>query len=235
MKKTCFKFLALGITAAVLALSCKTAPKEEPPAQIMTVSLVKVNGSYPAVVGQDELNALIENRVKELFSDFEAEVDKTIEEARLAGDTTYADGKEFTFDISYTTGREDVQFCSFLLDFQWNSGGAHGEQLLESVLWDTQAKKQLTLRDAMRIADIPSLEKLSADARAELEKTLNPSGRDAELSQMIKSGTEPIEDNFKVFLLENMSITFYFQRYQTAPGAAGVQKVTFPLKRSLLI
>jgi hypothetical protein len=234
MKKIHFDFFALFAALAVFfAFSCTTMPQQEAVSS-EPVKLV-MNGSYPAVDGQDELNALIENRVNELFGEFEKEVAQNSEAARLAGDKNFADGKEFTFDIAYVTGRKDSLYCSFVLDFQWYSGGAHGAQLLESILWDTQEKKLVPFKDAMRIAEVASLETLSADVRSELEKKLNPGGRDAELSQMIKSGTEPVEDNFKVFLLEKMSVTFYFQRYQTAPGAAGAQKVTFPLKHSLLI
>lgn len=234
MKKIHFKFFAIfAALAMTAAFSCKTTPQEEP-ASPAPVKLA-MNGSYPAVDGQDELNELIENRVNELFAEFEKEVADNIEAARRAGDKTYADGKEFTFDVSYVTGRVDALYCSFVLNFQWYAGGAHGSELLESILWDTQAKKIVPFNDAMRMAEVSSLETLSANVRRELEKTLNPGGKDAELSQMIKSGTEPVEANFKVFLLEKLSVTFYFQRYQTAPGAAGSQKVAFPLKHSLLI
>jgi nitrogen regulatory protein PII len=190
--------------------------------------IIKKNGTYPAYEGQDGFNTLIQNRVAELYRTFEAEVDSNIEAARQAGDPRFADGKVFDFNISYETGRRDQQYISVVMDYQWYSGGAHGAELVESYLWDVRAKKLVSFNDALKLAGFPSLLTLSVNVRNKLEDQLNP-GKNAELSRMIKSGTEPEADNFKVFLLENTRITFYFQRYQAAAGASGVQKVSFPV------
>jgi hypothetical protein len=232
--------IALASCASVFALfeqkpeaeaaktTTKTAVKETVPYTI------KMNGRYPSFDGQDELNTLIHNRVSELYEGFQAEVDDNVAAAKQAGDEHFADGKVFDFDISFEVGRKDQQYISIVMDYQWNAGGAHGNELVESYLWDVRAKKLVAFNDMLKLTGFSSVLTLSVNVRNKFEERLNP-GRNTELSRMIRGGTEPVVENFNVFLLENTVVTFYFQRYQVAPGSYGVQKASFPINGSPLI
>jgi hypothetical protein len=232
MKKEILFCCAAFLAAVVLCVSCMSTPKEELELTEETAYTIVESGTTPTIDGQVELTALIEDYRNTVYQSFQDEIEENIEAAKLTGDTHWADGKTFTFDISSSTGRHDAQFYSILLDIEWNSGGAHGAQVLKSFLWDVKAKKLVLLNDVLSLAGFSSLAALSTSAKNELEKSLNPGGADTNLSSMIADGTKPTEKNFEVFLLENSLITFYFQRYQTAPGASGVQKVSFPVKQA---
>jgi hypothetical protein len=229
--------LVIFVLCSMALASCVSTFFEQTPGSSVKETAphtIKMNGRYPSFDGQDALNTLIHNRVSALYEDFQVEVDNNIASAKRAGDEHFADGKVFDFDISYEVGRKDQQYISIVMDYQWNSGGAHGDELVESYLWDVRAKKLVAFNDMMKLAGFSSLLTLSVNVRNKLEERLN-SGKKADLSQTIRSGTEPVAENFKVFLLSNTQITFYFQRYQIGPGALGVQKVSFPIDGNPLI
>jgi hypothetical protein len=45
---------------------------------------------------------------------------------------------------------------------------------------------------------------------------------------MLDQGVQPMEDNFKRFILTGEGVAFFFAPYQVAPYAAGEQVVTIP-------
>ena len=49
--------------------------------------------------------------------------------------------------------------------------------------------------------------------------------------EMLMAGTEPVEDNFRTFIVIPSGIRLHFQPYQVAPWAAGAQRVFIPLEK----
>lgn len=220
---------AIFLIAVLAVFSCNRASKSTVASD--KIYNILVTEDYPTIDGEEALSALIKDRGAAIFESVEEEIRLNDEAAMQAGGTGFTVDTELSFDVSYKPGRHDAQVCSIVTDTQWFSGGAHGAELVESYLWDVKAKKLLSLNDVLPLAGFASLGELSTRVQSELEKTINPA-KDAQLSAMIKDGTQPVADNFKVFLLEDARITFYFQRYQVAPGASGVQTVSFPVKQA---
>jgi hypothetical protein len=238
---------ALALLLAAIGFSCQTKPQaaEVPAESVLEVELPAivqelspeeqpytfiVTGSFPVVEGQETLSASIKAQALSLFQDFEAEVRENDRAAQDAGDMTFKD-QEYTFDISWKSGRNDRDMSSILLDTQWYAGGAHGTQILQSFVWDVKNNAPLTLQDILPLTDFPAIESLAVHIQEELEKTLNPKEADQNIAEMIRGGASAVAENFAVFLVDRNDVTFYFQRYQVAPGSFGVQSVKVPVKR----
>jgi hypothetical protein len=220
-----------AFVAAFLLSSCASNSKESAAAASDQPYNIVVSGNYPTIDGEEALSAIIKNRAVEIFKAFEDEITQNETAAKKAGAQGLPTDFPVTFDISYKAGRHDTQLCSIIINTQWFSGGAHGAELVESYLWDVKAKKMLALKDVLILAGFSSLQELALRAQNDLEEKINRE-KNADISKMIKEGTKPVESNFKVFLLESGTLTFYFQRYQVAPGALGVQQLKFPVKQA---
>jgi hypothetical protein len=240
-----------GILLLVVnVFSCKTTdkPAETEPAfenerEILEQSLpeitqeeepvkynIKVTGKYPVIDDQPNLSNLVRNYAIGLYQDLENEILENDRAARAAGNFDFAK-TEFTFDVSWKAGRNDRQFCSILLDVQWYAGGAHGAELVESFNLDVATGKLISVRDIMPLIGYTELAPLAKYVQTELVKKIVFSYEgDEGVFKMIQDGTSPVEENFRVFFVERDGVTFYFQRYQVAPGAAGVQSVKIPVR-----
>lgn len=129
-----------------------------------------------------------------------------------------------TFDIKHSTIYEDEEYISFILSIYQFTGGAHGSTALIPVTYSKRTKKLLSLEEAIQPARKDWLKVLSDEVRrqltAELKKKLFASNE-----EWIKNGTEPIEENFKVFALEKDAIRIVFNQYQVGPYSSGIKEV----------
>lgn len=135
-----------------------------------------------------------------------------------------------TFDIKNGTVYEDEEYISFILSMYQFTGGAHGSTALIPVTYSKRTKKLLSLEEAIQPVRKDWLKMLSDEVRrqltAQLEKKLFASDE-----EWIKNGTEPTEENFKVFALEKDAVRIIFNQYQVGPYSSGIKEVVVPLMR----
>ncbi len=103
------------------------------------------------------------------------------------------------------------------------TGGAHGNLTLKTQNYALPEGKSLAFKDLFRNPE-KALEQVSLLARQNLKTRGLP-------ADMVESGTEPEESNFKVFLLDNDGIILYFEPYQVAPWSEGVITMRIPLRK----
>lgn len=112
---------------------------------------------------------------------------------------------------------------SFVLNiYQYLGGMANGLNFTKTLNFNLQEQKEIKLRDLF-IDNSHYLKRLSKLSYEELMK--KKSLADADQEQM-KSGTKPIEENFKNFVLNNKEIIIFFDEYQVAAGAYGAQEIS---------
>lgn len=175
---------------------------------------------YPEFYHHEELN----KAVIDFINSNEAEFDSLLAENLAAMSETGAPTDfKGTFNVDWKKGQMNGQFVSIIIDIYYFVGGANGIRSLQSFNYDIKNDcfiKLETLFDTPR-----TLEEISALTRKELEASYN-SSYDRNINAMIKTGTEPAAENFSVFTFDDYNITFWFQKYQVLPGAAGTPSVT---------
>lgn len=100
-------------------------------------------------------------------------------------------------------------------------GGAHGMPLLETLAYDLEADKRLSLGDLFREGS-DYLKVLSDYSRRSL------AGRELTDEDWIARGTEPTPENFSLFYPTSEGLKLLFAPYQVAPYAAGIPEVVVP-------
>lgn len=96
-------------------------------------------------------------------------------------------------------------------------GGAHGLPQYIGLNFDKETGEELVLADVLELLDT-TLEDVAALSTAHFEETLAES--------FFRGGAEPIEENYSSFLIREDGVTFYFQPYQVAAYALGIQEYT---------
>ena len=104
------------------------------------------------------------------------------------------------------------------------TGGAHGSTVIQTYTFDLANDRLIRLDDLFTNTN-DALAIIAPLVEESLTTTLGDMLDADWLAQ--GSGTDP--QNYQTFSLDANSITFYFQQYQVAPYAAGLQTVTIPL------
>ncbi len=116
-----------------------------------------------------------------------------------------------------------------MLTIVWNvwtfTGGAHGMQEVATFSYDAKTGQPLDL-ESLFADPQQALNVFSTYSYAKLSASLG----DMLVEDMLKSGTSPDLDNFTSFAPVPGGIRLYFQPYQVAPWAAGMQEVEVPLE-----
>ncbi len=104
------------------------------------------------------------------------------------------------------------------------SGGAHGTSAYQTYTFDLAAGQLVTLEDLFQpnsgyLAVIDPL----------VEQALKTQVGDMIDPTWLQQGTGENPENYRHFALGADALTFYFDQYQVAPGAAGTQSVSIPL------
>lgn len=180
----------------------------------------KINIRYPVFSGQDVVNKRIENIVIERKNLFEtnAEVNWKELNAMVKNSGTKEDAPPLDFDVSYETASNNANYVSVLLKIYSFEGGAHGYTNLVSVNYDKKQKKFISIPDI----DGYSYKNVSEICRADLKKQF---AKDLDAT-WIDDGAAPTADNFNIFTYDGKTLTVYFEQYQVAPYAYGIQKVS---------
>ena len=113
-------------------------------------------------------------------------------------------------------------------------GGANGTDLIDVINWLPAKNKRISSADlpayfGLKYSQKEWLETLSRNTRDILEAKLNRA-KDASVSAFIKEGTEPTADNFKNITVSGNNITVWFDKYQAAPGSAGILSASINIK-----
>lgn len=177
-----------------------------------------------------EWNAAIVSSTENRLKQFNADVaDNTKARGRFAGATPSAaiPMSAYTFIAAWQPAQITRRYVSFVEHYDSYSGGANGDQDVQTFNYDAAAKKAVTLDDLF--GSVPAyLSKISILARTELIQSLGANSNGNIPTDMVNAGTEPVPDNFANFTFTDQSVTFYFPKYAVAPGSFGEQQVTFP-------
>lgn len=115
------------------------------------------------------------------------------------------------------------RFVSVKLHVMVYTGGAHPNNWPMTWVFDMNDGTEITL-DRLFPDIETALDKISAICRDVLSRSLG----DMLVPDMLDQGVQPMEDNFKRFILTGEGVAFFFAPYQVAPYAAGEQVVTIP-------
>jgi hypothetical protein len=186
----------------------------------------KIDITYPQVAGQDEFNKMVQDIVDKEISDFKKnslENDNAVKKVDPASYEKYP--REYDLQISYDKGTADENTISVVINIYNFEGGAHGASYSKAINYSPKEKREIKLADLFIPSQANYLKIVSDFSIKDLTKQIDPGMLD---SSWINEGAGPKEENYSVFLINKNDITFYFQQYQVAAGAAGSFKVIFP-------
>lgn len=175
---------------------------------------------YPAFSGFDIVNDRIEKIITEKFGLFEKNAETSWNELNRERKSSGAtDGTPlFEFAVKCEPVINNKNYISAVINIYTYEGGAHGYTNLISVNYDKSQKKFISLLDI----EGWTYERASEVCRTDLRKQFA-----AETDSIwIDEGTTPKEENFSVFTFDGSVLTIYFEQYQLAPYAYGIQKVS---------
>lgn len=183
---------------------------------------VKIN--FPVFADKPELSKLVFSKVNIIQEQFNNECVNSVfvesnEPASVASCELIVNSDEVI---------EKDGIISFIISCYKYTGGANGETVLTAINYDVLNKKEILLKDVFK--DYPEnwLEKLASETNALLKKQLRAGELNSD-EQFINDGTEPNEENFSVFKLEDENIRIFFSPYQVGPRPAGTPNVVVPL------
>ncbi|MCH5277145.1 MAG: DUF3298 domain-containing protein [Desulfovibrionaceae bacterium] len=230
-RSTLFRFLCLlGLTllCAMPAAGEDNAPEtaaDNANTIRRTTEFVDINASWPVLNiprVDDESRAFVTG----LVDSFEQEVT-----ALAADPSTDPSSQMFPYELSIS---HDVTYpSSRVAAVLWNvwsfTGGAHGMLDIVAGNYDRGTGYPLLLEDLFLDPNLAVLQ-FSKVARRVLSEPDEGSEDGAGIpDEMLIAGTEPVEDNFRTFIVTPSGIRLHFQPYQVAPWAAGPQVVEVSL------
>ncbi len=177
----------------------------------------EVQISYP-ITSYEELNAYIENRVKEYLDSFL----QSIKGEMVQLDQTY------TFSIQYESYLYR-QFLSYVFTVSQYTGGAHPNQFIWTVVFDTLQGHIISLSDLEAV--YPNL---LAFFSKYTRQVLNSNPAIVNFSMMME-GTKPTVSNFSRFVFSQQGLILFFEQYQVAPYSSGEFQVVVPYSELKMI
>lgn len=219
------KIILVPFALLLLLISCTSTNQIQVLHNEPNTELYHADLNIPIFKGQDELNLLVSKKIGEWFNQFESEV--------LSIENAYQDEKPmFAFYSDWEKTMDSKSITSFLLTAYSYTGGANGEDKLYAFNWNKKTKKIIALDEILKEIVFPATEETLAKVCETQLRSMLEAQENSSLDEMIQEGTKPLENNFQVFTISKEGVTFYFNKYQVAPGALGIQKVFVPyLKR----
>ena len=196
-----------------------------------TTKLYAIRGEYPQFTSTakslstmiaTDVNARIAEFKKNATENWKARQDTTpTGQPKEANPTT-----PFDFIATWEPKQLNTRTISLIVRIYAYEGGAHGNSELKTYNYNVQTGSPLSL--ASLFPDDPNyLAMLSKYAYDRLLQYLTTASDGHVQMDMLKQGTAPTPDNFKNFTFNDNAITFYFPKYQVAPGVFGEQTVMF--------
>jgi hypothetical protein len=103
------------------------------------------------------------------------------------------------------------------------TGGASPIILVDTFTFDIEDEELVTLSDLFR----PGTNYLNVIQPIALQSLRDEYGE----GTVFEGGLDPVDSNYRSFVLHNYRLIFTFDEYQVAPGAAGTPSVSIPLYR----
>jgi hypothetical protein len=126
--------------------------------------------------------------------------------------------------INYELFQMSDEILSIRFDIGVYTGGAHGNQAIQSYNFDLANESVLSLAELF-ISEEEAIATIAPIAQAQLAETLG----DMADTDWITTGAGADALNYQDFVLTEDSIIFYFEPYVVAAYAAGTQQVEIPL------
>jgi len=236
MKKFLLISLIVLIAVLVMAEIFLFYPKEIKIQDVKTVYTekpLKIDITYPQIVGMDDFNAKVKAIIDKEFNSFKENSLANDAAIKQIDPESYAKfPREYELNISYKTGEVDQNIISLIFEEYNFEGGAHGSTIFIPLNYNvnppTGGKTEIKLADLFS-EQADYLKKISDFCIANLTKQMTASGAiDMSDSSWINNGAGPKEENYSIFLINKDSIVFYFPQYQVAAYAAGDFQVAYP-------
>ena len=222
----CLLSLALALFASS-AVGEEPSPTAEKEANVIrrTTEFVDINASWP-IVGiarvDDESRAFVTG----LADRFEQEIEALAAEP---GVEEIAHLFPYELSISHEATYPSPRVASILWNIWSFTGGAHGMLDIVANNYDRSTGYPLLLEDLFVDPDLAVLQFSKAARRVLAEPDEGSEDGAGIPDEMLMAGTEPVEDNFRTFIVIPSGIRLHFQPYQVAPWAAGPQTVDVSL------
>ena len=134
--------VSAALACSVLLMAATAAPEPKPvlssDTKIATIA-VTIDPALKATPGLYE-DLLAEGQRQ--FAKWRAEADKTARADRF----TFKNGGKYDFSRGYTQRSSIGRYVSVLRDDGTFEGGAHPNQVIDTILWDRDAKKRISIR-----------------------------------------------------------------------------------------
>lgn len=227
LRSLCLLGLALLLVSPVSGEESPTEPVGKEANTIRhATELVDVNASWP-VLGIPRVDDESRAFVTGLVDRFEKETEAL---ASDPGVEEIAHLFPYELSISHTVTYPSPRVASILWNIWSFTGGAHGMLDIVANNYDRATGYPLLLEDLFVDPDLAVLQ-FSKTARRVLAEPDDASEDGAGIpDEMLMAGTEPVEDNFRTFIVIPSGIRLHFQPYQVAPWAAGPQSVDVTLE-----
>lgn len=205
--------LAGLILIILLALALFFIPAPEKKAEISyntfeeRTDLAEIIVEYPSL-GYEKVDTSLTSAVDAYVADFRA----SVEESGIS-----PNGRPYILLIEDQGIVESAETVGMLLLVYQDFGGAHGMPQLIGLNFYKETGEQVSLGDMLALTSW-TLVSVAEGASDHFSKTLGDS--------FFKEGAEAGEDNYASFLIEEDTVSFYFQPYQVAAYALGPQEYT---------
>ena len=183
-----------------------------------------INISYPSV-GSKQIDSDIRQWVTGIATAFEQSCNNG-SFAAGAG----LDGERPPYELwgSYSVTTPSPAGLSITFEVWTYTGGAHGNLDVMTLNYSLLTGQRLGLVDLFEDPDA-ALHLMSTWSYNELSRRLGGMRQE----QMLRTGLNPVPENFASLTLTPQGVRINFQPYQVAPWAAGAQKVDMPLDQLL--
>ena len=131
------------------------------------------------------------------------------------------ENEKCTFDVTFDS-YEYGKYISIVLNITYFTGGAHPNEIIKSVCFDTKNNLEVTIDDLVKNNNhiLGKLSSITYDVLKN-EERIKEYGNE----EMLKDGTKPLNASFSNFAFSKNGMIIFFNRYQVAPYVAGTFKV----------
>lgn len=187
--------------------------------------LFDIRAEYPTFAGYSTVNARIQEDIAQKIEAFKKESTENWNERRN-NDPQMPEFPDtpFSFILRWSAQQMNSSVVSFACMLEQFTGGANVFQDIMTYSFDMADQKPVDLA-ALFPNDPDYLSKVSVYVGSQLTDRFG-----GMYPEMVAEGTLPLPENFSRFTFDDASITFYFPKYQVAPGAAGEQLVIMSRK-----
>jgi hypothetical protein len=191
---------------------------------IIAVKYPQVNFGSDALMGvrgiAQDINNSVDTLKDNLINDFRNELKNIPPDAPCAKETS-------GLNVEYTTVYNNNELFSFSFEiFSSPVCSNHPYKYITTLNYSTTSVGAFKLGDIF-LKDKPYVKFISEYCITELKKRAAEEKVNA--SENIDEGAAPVEDNFRIFTVNNKELTIIFNPYKVGPWIWGVQTVSIPL------